>query len=328
MPIRILIAAEPALAGELARALPRPEFQVEGAIQSAEALLDRAKALRPQLVVLQLGLARANGSSCVQDLMAFAPTPILLVAGPGEDPKDAFEALASGALDALRFEPGEPGELPRRARLLAGVRVITHIRAKRGKERRPEDIPGRIKIVAVGSSLGGPRALAQLLHDLKMPLPVPMLIVQHISDGFSEGLAHWLAAETGFPVREAEHGAPLVPGMVAVAPSGKQLIVREGKVALTDDAPLGGFRPSVTTLFRSVARQYGSRGVGVVLTGMGSDGAEGLLELRKQGAHTFAQDEQSCVVFGMPRAAWELGAVESMLPLDQLAAALRRTVEG
>ena len=328
MAIRVLIAAEPRLALQLAGALPKPEFQIEVAFDQPEQLLARTQDLRPQLVLLQLELSRKNHNQCVQDLMAFAPTPVLMVAGLGEDPKDAFEALAMGALDALRFDGDNGDELARRARLLAGVRVITHVRARRGKDRHLESLALRGRLVAIGASLGGPRALAQLLHDLKTPLPAPMLIVQHISDGFSEGLAHWLSAETATPVRHAEHLMPLTPGLIAVAPSGFQLEVRDGKALLTDAAADGGFKPSASALFRTVARHYGNRGVGVILTGMGTDGAEGLLEMRRQGARTFAQDEQSCVVFGMPRAAWELGAVESLLPLDQLAAALRRAVEG
>src|SRR5206468_3034837 len=149
----------------------------------------------------------------------------------------------------------------------------------------------QLRLVAIGASLGGPRALAQLLHDLKGPLPVPMLIVQHISDGFSQGLANWLASESHSPVREAEHGMPLTPGLIAVAPSGKHLTVAEGKAVLTDDAPDGGFKPAVSALFRSVAKSHGPRGVGVILTGMGQDGADGLLAMRKAGAPTFAQDE-------------------------------------
>ncbi|MBS2030374.1 MAG: chemotaxis response regulator protein-glutamate methylesterase [Deltaproteobacteria bacterium] len=328
MSTRILIAADPGLAAELTKALPRPEFHIEAAIHEPAELLPKVKDTRPQLVLLQLGLAKRDGHRCVQDLMAFAPTPILLVAGHGEDPAEAFEALAMGALDAVRYTEGQAVDLARRARLLAGVRVITHVRARRAKAGRNDITDLRTKLVAVGASLGGPRALAQLLHDLRGPLPAPILIVQHISDGFSEGLAHWLAVETGTPVREVTHQMPLTPGLIAVAPSGKQMEVREGKALLLDDPPDGGFKPSVSTMFRSVARHYGQRGVGVILTGMGQDGADGLLEMRRQGARTFAQDEATCVVFGMPRAAWELGAVESMLPLDQLAIAIRRAVEG
>ena len=328
MAIRVLIAAEPKLAQELTRALPRPEFTVEAVLHAPGELLERCKERRPQLVLLQLALAQQDGNRCVQDVMAYAPTPILMVAGQGKDPKDAFEALAAGALDALRFDGSKAEDLAHRSRLLAGVRVITHVRARRGKDRNAQAQALRSRLVAIGASLGGPRALAHLLHAFEGPLAAPILIVQHISDGFSEGLAHWLSAETSSPVREAEHQMPLVPGLIAVAPSGKHLEVREGKALLTDTPLDGGFRPSVTTLFRSVARHYGARGVGAILTGMGQDGADGLLEMRRQGARTFAQDEASCAVFGMPRAAWEMGAVEQMMPLDQLAAAIRRAVEG
>lgn len=326
MAIRVIIAAEPSLAASLSAALPVPEFKVEATVHEASALLSRCQVHKPQLVLLQLGLANADALSCVRDVMAFSPAPILMVAGDGEDPGQAFEALSFGALDAVRLA-GNGAELVQRARLLAGVRVITHVRARR--ERSHKEAGAKLsRLVALGASLGGPRALAHLLTDLKTPLPVPMLIVQHISDGFSRGLANWLAAETHTSVREAEHQMPLTPGLVAVAPSGKQLGVQEGLAVLTDDPPEGGFKPSASTLFHSVARTYGSRGVGVVLTGMGSDGADGLLAMRRQGARTLAQDEASCVVFGMPRAAHELGAVERLVPLEGMAAAIRRAVDG
>jgi two-component system chemotaxis response regulator CheB len=325
MPIRVIIAAAPQLAAELARALPRPEFMVEASIGDASVLLARCQLHKPQLVLLQLGLGNADALACVRDVMAFSPAPILMVTGPGEDPAHAFQALSFGALDAVRFE-GDGLELVQRARLLAGVRVITHVRARRERSQR-DPATRAVRLVAVGASLGGPRALAQLLNDLKAPLPLPMLIVQHISDGFSRGLANWLAAETHTPVREAEHQMPLTPGLVAVAPSGKQLGVQDGVAILGDDPPEGGFKPSVSTLFHSVARAYGAQALGVVLTGMGADGADGLLAMRRQGARTLAQDEASCAVFGMPRAAHEVGAVERLIPLDGMAQAIRRVVD-
>jgi two-component system chemotaxis response regulator CheB len=329
MAIRVVIAAEPFLLGALGRALPSPEFDVVASLTGSTQILQRCKDLNHQLVLVQISLAERDSLVCIQDVMAFSPTPILMIAGPGEEPSHAFKALAYGALDAVRFE-GTPhiGELVHRARLLAGVRVITHVRARR--ERRDSAQPpigGRL--VAMAASLGGPRALAQVLGDLRPGISAPILIVQHISDGFSEGLAHWLATETRQPVREAHDGQLITPGMIVVAPSRQHLEVREGKIALTDDPPEGGgFRPSATALFRSVARWYGPRGIGVVLTGMGADGAEGLLAMRRQGARTIAQDESTCVVYGMPKAAREIGAVEQQVALDHVAPALRRILEG
>jgi two-component system chemotaxis response regulator CheB len=326
MPLRVLIAAEPSLGDALARALQPPDFQRLGLVVDARDLLARCREQRPDLVLLQVALALRDLNACVADVMAYAPTPILMVAGPGEGPGQAFSALASGALDAVAFHPDQPpAELVRRAQLLAGVRVITHVRAKHAQ--RPRADPQTRRVVGIAASLGGPRALASLLHDLKPPLPVPLLIVQHISDGFTEGLAHWLAAETGVAVHEARDGEPLDPGLIVVAPSRQHLEVRDGIVRLTDGLHDGGFRPSCSMLFRSMAQYYGSRGIGVVLTGMGSDGAEGLLQLRQRGGRTLAQDEASCVVFGMPKAAWELGAVEQLVPLEGMAAALRRLLD-
>jgi two-component system chemotaxis response regulator CheB len=149
------------------------------------------------------------------------------------------------------------------------------------------------------------------------------LVVQHIADGFTEGLANWLSQETKLDVRQAQNGDPLERGLVLVAPSGRHLLVREGAVLLSDDPPIDTFRPSVTPLFRSAADVYGSRACGVLLTGMGRDGAVGLKALRTVGAITIAQDEATSIVFGMPRAAIEIGAVERVLPLEEISRALQ-----
>ncbi len=156
----------------------------------------------------------------------------------------------------------------------------------------------------------------------------PIAVCQHISDGFTGGLASWLASETSRPVLEAEDGQWLVPGAVFVAPSRAHLLVTsDGKVRLDDGPPLAGFRPSCDALLQSAARAFERQAIGVVLTGMGRDGARGLKEIRDRGGHTIAQHESSCVVYGMPQEAVELGAAEAVLPLEQIAPALIRWVE-
>jgi two-component system chemotaxis response regulator CheB len=178
----------------------------------------------------------------------------------------------------------------------------------------------------IGASLGGPRALVQILRALPADLPAPVAVVQHIADGFTEGLTGWLAQEATLEVRTAADGDRLRPGLVLLAPSGRHLLVGEGRVRLVDEAPVETFRPSVNPLFSSAARVYGARACGVLLTGMGRDGAQGLLELRAAGALTLAQDEASSAVFGMPRAAIELGAAERVVPLEEMARAIVEAV--
>jgi two-component system chemotaxis response regulator CheB len=176
--------------------------------------------------------------------------------------------------------------------------------------------------VAVGASLGGPRALATLLRALPPAFSLPLAVVQHIASGFAEGLAGWLGQESGRVVRVARDGDALVPGAALLAPCGHHLEVERGRVRLTDAPPIDTFRPSVEPLFRSAARAYGRAACGVLLTGMGRDGAEALKAVRDAGGVTLAQDEATSAVFGMPRAALEAGAVDRVFPLDAIARAL------
>ncbi|HET7824221.1 MAG TPA: CheB methylesterase domain-containing protein, partial [Anaeromyxobacter sp.] len=215
------------------------------------------------------------------------------------------------------------GQLLRsRLRLLAGVKVIRHLRGLREHRISPHPSTARPELVAIGASLGGPRALAAILRALPASFPVPIAVVQHIADGFTEGLATWLATETRLDVREARDGDRLRPGLVVLAPTGRHLLVGEGVARLSDAAPLDGFKPSVTPLLASAAHAYGARACGVILTGMGRDGAAGLRAIKDAGGPTLAQDEATSAVFGMPRAAIELGAVDRVLPLEAIPRAL------
>jgi two-component system chemotaxis response regulator CheB len=178
------------------------------------------------------------------------------------------------------------------------------------------------------ASTGGPAALYRLLQLLPVPLAVPVLVVQHIADGFARGLALWLGEATPLPVRLAVHGETLQPGTIYVAPDGRHLTAsRVGQVALTDEPPSSGFRPSASVLLRSLAEAYGAAAVGVVLTGMGSDGLEGARALRAAGAPVLAQDADSSVVFGMPRAVAEAGLATSVGTVEHLAQTLGRALQ-
>lgn len=277
---------------------------------------------RPEVVVLELGAGEAP-LQAIEAVMAERPTPILVLHSPGTDP---FRAMALGALDMvdLRSSMSEAfwDDLAKRLLLLAQVRVVQHVRGKR--HRRPNAPPERtaeapFPVVAIASSLGGPRALSQLLTLLPPKLPAPICICQHISDGFTWGLANWLAAETGHSVVEARDHEQLEPGTIYVAPSRVHFCVdATGIVRLDRGPPLQGFRPSCDALLRSVAESFGRRTVGVILTGMGKDGAAGLRAIRDRGGRTIAQDEASCVVYGMPKEAVELGAAQEILPLDKI----------
>lgn len=327
--IRVLVADDSELFRELlARVIAsEPGFEVAALAADGNAAARLAQGLRPDVITMDLAMPDADGFSGIARIMAETPTPILVLTANREEAV-GFRALSLGALDILekphaRTDLEDYGRVLRsRLRLLAGVKVIRHLRGLR-EARTPAPRPGgRADLVAVGASLGGPRALATLLRALPGDFPAPIAVVQHIADGFTEGLAAWLATESRLDVREARDGEPLAPGRVLIAPSGRHLVVAEGMARLSDAPPVDTFRPSVTPLFASAARSYGARACGVLLTGMGRDGAEGLRVLREAGGPTIAQDEATSAVFGMPKAAIELGAVERVLPLDEIARAL------
>jgi two-component system chemotaxis response regulator CheB len=184
----------------------------------------------------------------------------------------------------------------------------------------------RPKIVAVAASTGGPQALQRLLSPLPADFPVPIVLVQHIATGFVAGLVQWLAAECAFAVKVAASGTSLNQPAIYVAPSDRHLTVARGSIVLTDAPPVSGHRPSATVLFRSVARAYGASAMGIVLSGMGDDGASGLADLQQARATTVAQDEASAVIFSMPSAAINTGAVDYVLPPERIADLVLRAV--
>jgi two-component system chemotaxis response regulator CheB len=288
--------------------------------------------------ILVVDLRTEDALDAIESVMAERPTPILGLydgrqpAGKGVDP---FRALALGALDVAELPQARAAwvELGRKLALLSQVRVVQHVQGKlrkRGKTLPPVHAPHEqpFPLVAVAASLGGPKALSQILRMIPRGFPAPIVICQHISIGFTEGLAQWLAAETALVVAEARDGDKLVPGTVFIAPSGAHLLVRsDATLRLDPGPPIQGFRPSCDALLSSAAEAFGRRAVGLILTGMGRDGARGLKEIRARGGRTVAQDESTCVVFGMPGEAVSLGAAEEVLPLDEIAGALIRLVD-
>lgn len=306
--------------------------QVGVAVEPGQ-LLEQVRAQRPQLVLLEVDEASsAELQRALEQLMAELPVPVLLIARSAAERQAAIHLLAAGALDVVEV-PEKPSAqflagLLKQALLLATVQVVKH---PRGRRRRTVSKLGLARpdfpVVAIASSLGGPRALLEVLTRLPKVFAAPVLICQHITTGFADDLARWLAAETGRVVVEATDRVRLAPGAVYIAPSNAHLVAQaSGVVRLEDTPPVGGFRPSCDVLLKSVAVAFGSRAMGVILTGMGRDGAKGLKEIRARGGHTVAQDEGSCVVFGMPREAIALGGAELVLPLEQIGAQLARWV--
>jgi two-component system chemotaxis response regulator CheB len=328
-PIRVLVADDSELFRELLSRVVAAEagFEVAGVAEDGNAAAAMARSLRPDVITMDLHMPDADGFSGIARIMAETPTPILVLTANREEAV-GFRALSLGALDILEkpqasTDLDEYGQLLRsRLRLLAGVKVIRHLRGLRGRAEPSPRAAARTELVVVGASLGGPRALATLLRGLPADFPAPIAIVQHIADGFTEGLASWLGTESRLVVSEARDKDPLRPGRVVLAPTGRHLLVIEGMVRLSDAPPVDTFKPSVTPLFVSAAKAYGARVCGVILTGMGRDGAEGLRAIKAAGGPTLAQDEGSSAVFGMPRAAIEMGAVDRVVPIEEIARVL------
>jgi two-component system chemotaxis response regulator CheB len=333
-PVRVLVADDSELFRELLSGVVAAGkgFELAAVASDGAEAARLARQHRPDVITMDLNMPEADGFAGIARIMAETPTPILvLTASPTE--AAGFKALSLGALDILEkprpeADLSEYGRVLRtQLRLLAGVKVIRHPRGLRDRIPTAPAQAAIPELVVVGASLGGPRALATLLRGLPASFPVPVAVVQHIADGFTGGLAAWLNQETGLQVEEAADGQPLRPGRVLLAPSGRHLVVTRGLAHLSEAPPVDTFRPSVTPLFISAARHYGRRACGVLLTGMGRDGADGLKAIKEEGGTTLVQDEATSVVFGMPRAAIELGAADRVLALDDIPRVLLEMLE-
>lgn len=288
---------------------------------------------RPDVVILDLHLRDGLSQHAIEQIMARTPTPILVLSHRIRDRRSpsAVEALVAGALEALprpdRWTQQLGAELRRTARQVSQVQVIRHPRGSR-RAREPRDVERRAQqrpVVAVAASTGGPGALATFLSGLA-GLDAPVLVVQHLHPDFTAGLVEWMSRVSSLPVETASHHQNARAGRVYLAPGERHLRYAANGLLELADSPATTHRPSADELFTSVARSAGHKSIGVLLTGMGDDGARGLLAIHKSGGRTFAQDEASSTVFGMPKAAARLGAVGEMLPIDKMADAVHRAV--
>jgi two-component system chemotaxis response regulator CheB len=279
---------------------------------------------------MDIELPGMSGLEAVEEIMSARPTPILIVSSyVTSDTSVAAAALASGALEAIGKEgisvrdPDDAAAVAfrRRVKLLSGVHVIRHPRERLIGRAAPSMPAPRGSVIGICASTGGPHALATLLAGIPAGFTVPILVVQHIATGFSEGLARWLNSTVPLPVRLAQHGASALPG-VTLAPDDADLVLgANGILRLDSTTPAASHRPSADVLLRSIAHCAQSAGVAVVLTGMGRDGADGLAAVREAGGLTIAQDEATSVVFGMPCEAAKRGAA-LILPIGKIADAL------
>jgi two-component system chemotaxis response regulator CheB len=354
-PIRVLIVEDSAVIRELLQHLIGRDSRLEvcAAVSSAEAALSIVEKVAPDVISLDIRLPGMDGLEATRRIMSLRPTPIVVVSAAveTEELKIAMRALEAGALAVLEKPVGTnhkdyeemAGRLCTQLAIMSQVRVLhRHRRAAQtvsGVEPKPsmiaptwtlaagsEPLPSGFEILGVVCSTGGPGALVELLGGLGAGFPLPILVVQHMTPSFLEGFASWLRGVCPFAVKIATEGEALVSGCLYMAPPDRHLSIRAGVLALGNGAPVCAQRPSGSILFQSMARSLGPRALGVVMTGMGEDGAEGLLEMRQAGGYTIAEDPSTALVSGMPQAAVTLGAARESLRLSAIASRLLQLV--
>jgi two-component system chemotaxis response regulator CheB len=315
------------------------DIEVVGLAADGAQGLEMAKDLRPDVITLDVKMPRLGGLETLKRLMQECPTPVLLLSSLTQEGAEVtLRGLELGALDFVDKSSvqgpmnllGLADELLTKVRVLGGARE--HREAALVAAEAPDPFAGlpKAEVVAIGASTGGPAALQEIIPRLPAGFPGAVLVVQHIPKGFSRSLAERLAARSILPVHEAEDGEAIAPGVVLVAPAGIHTKVRRRgsvvRVNLDEEPRSTLHRPSVDVLMASVARAYGPRSLGVVLTGMGSDGTAGLEAIKDAGGRTLAESEESCVIYGMPKAAMQAGVVGRAVALSRMADEIRSAV--
>ncbi len=315
-----------------------PGIEVVGEAADGKRAIELCRELRPHIITMDMMMPVMSGLAATEFIMAHFPTPIVIVSSStnrGELFK-TYEALAAGAIDVLEKPSGGDdeawvGHFLSTVKLVSRIKPITHPRARlmgygRGLATTPASPSPdqRIRIVGIGASTGGPAAIVDVLKALPADFPLPVLIVMHLGQPFATAFAEWLDGQTTHRVAYAQDGDSLASatGKVIMAPPDLHMEVSSGRVWLTATPERHFCRPSVDVLFESLAREYGASAAACLLTGMGRDGATGLLEIRRAGGVTMAQDEATSVVYGMPREAVLLGAAQRVLPINEIGSAL------
>ncbi|MBS4095306.1 MAG: chemotaxis-specific protein-glutamate methyltransferase CheB [Sulfuricella sp.] len=342
--IRVVLTDDSGVARSLLRSFLESDADIEvvGEAHNGEEAVRLARELRPNLITMDLEMPVMGGMQAIEEIMASKAVPILVVSSVA-DAQNAYEAVARGALEVIakpEYDQDIAAEFVAKVKMLARVPVITHLRTKPTAApstaiRRPPahsepaaaplQSGSYTRLFAIASSTGGPQALAQILRDLPANFPCPILVSQHISDGFAGGMADWLAGLCRLPVHLAREGELIVPGTVYVSPSEASLAITPSRrVTLLARQSNDVYRPICNALLNSAAEIFGRNAVGIILTGMGSDGAKGIAAIRQAGGHTLGQDEASSVIYGMNKVAIDAGNVQDILPASRFAAEMCR----
>lgn len=337
--IRVVVAEDSATVRALLVEILRgdSEVQVVGEAANGAEAVDLVTRLKPDLVTMDVHMPVMDGLEATKEIMVRAPTPIIIVSSSASqrEVELSLQAMRAGALlvVAKPDDPRSPRFDQRRSELVGMVRSMAQVKVVRRWAVRPSPAVraplrrtvrgGPARLIVVAASTGGPAALQRILTALPGDYAVPIAVVQHIAAGFVGGLAEWLSESCNLKVKVAEDGEPLLGRTVYFAPDDRHFGVTNGaRVAIADAAPVNGFRPSGTWLFESAARVFGASAAAVILTGMGTDGVEGLKAVKAAGGLVLAQDEATSVVYGMPREAALAGVVDAVLPVEDIAASL------
>lgn len=341
--IKVLVVEDSPVALELLTHIlaSDPEISIIGTARNGLEAIEFVSREKPDVITMDIIMPKMDGFEATRKIMESNPVPIVIVSASlvKEEVEKTWKAVEAGAVAVLEkprySSPGHGSEDAERlidtVKLMSQVKVVRRWRrgvptnqvsvaapqqslSVVGKVAHPE-----IRVVAVGASTGGPPVLQQLFSGLPGDFPYPVLLVQHISPGFTKGFVDWLNRTSNLKIGLGENGEVVAPGRVYVAPDALQMkIDSSGKIILTDDKPENGIRPSISYLFRSVSESFGNKAVGIILTGMGRDGAEELKAMRDKGAVTIAQDKESCIVYGMPMEAVKLGAAQYSLSPEKI----------